>query len=434
MKYTLSCLLIIQALFLTSCTKFKGNVTQSSSSGVLASGDLLLNLGTKAPFISFQAEDNLFFFVSGGCVNINCSQLWKTDGSPENTKMVAANLNHTLLDKTTSFQGELYFVLQPIPAGPINSVWHTSGLSAHVRLQSELPASVSSARAPVGAFKKGADEVLVFLGTPAGATGVRLFAFANSPTAVVQLPGEATHPDAHEEVEAVVVANERLYYALDSSVWMTDGTIAGTQELYSDNPGIRELAFLDGHLYFSTNDNVWKIEDGGTITPILTGSISGIFPATNKIFVVSDGSLWVIDSSGAGHLKTIIADVSSITLKVSAKVFNDTLIIAVAENDPFDLFPATDVYRSDGTMAGTHVISGLPRFFPDKIFTTNSYAYLSQVSGSKQSIWKTDSHVAVALGGGETCMGWSPFGSLGAQLFYLEMNCLTLQFSAYTIQ
>lgn len=197
-------------------------------------------------------------------------------------------------------------------------------------------------------------------------------------------------------------------------VYATDGTLAGTQPLFSPGtpfataPQLCEFAVYGGDLYFALGNEIWKTD--GTLagtSQVYASSLQNFnphnFAESNGLlyFIALDGSrrqLWRTDGTAPGTQQ-----VTQLT-KDPADFHNFTPLGA------FTLFradcgggPECSLYRTDGTAAGTVLISdkrtrGAHPLRPLPVLNGRAFVYGSdRLTSSNRALYSTDGATFDAL-------------------------------------
>jgi ELWxxDGT repeat protein len=187
--------------------------------------------------------------------------------------------------------------------------------------------------------------------------------------------------------QELVDVNGTLYFTAEDSkgreLWKSDGTAAGTQLVEDIRPGAassnpRDLINVNGTLYFTADDGtsgreLWKSTgtEAGTVrvANIGPGSISShaerLTAVGNRVFFRADNDgdgvnkLYVSDGTTAGtkilkdfgsHIPSNLTNLNGFLMFVEFKGSSDAGDVIA-----FD----TDLWRSDGTVAGTQQVHGV---------------------------------------------------------------------------
>ena len=265
-------------------------------------------------------------------------------------------------------------------------------------------------------------------GTAAGTTFVRAFGAASGTAAGGA--GTAVPP-----INTSTVAGNRLFFTTEpgpgatgaDELWVSDGTSAGTTMLADIDPGNAgpyssrngfpasasgQLAALNGGLYFANDDPAHGVElwrsDGtaaGTglfldINPGAAGSFPGNMAVIDNTLYFSattatgSSALWSSNGTAAGT--SAVASFNS-QPKGSALFENIPDAFAVLGNTLLfaaDNGAGTDLWKTDGTAAGTAVVKmlmpGTPTSAPSDFTTVGDKAFFAVTGGMTEALWVTD--------------------------------------------
>ena len=229
---------------------------------------------------------------------------------------------------------------------------------------------------------------------------------------------------------SIVIGNEMYFAGTDAAhgteLWKTDGTTAGTQLVGDLNPGIDGSDFsgfadFNGKLAFQSLGQLW-ISDG---TPGGTHSLgaynpAGVGGATDRMAVLGSdlyfsryassnptghdtGELWKTDGTVAGT--TMVVDLSPGSDGRDAINSTSSNLIAVGNALYFAADDGThgwELYRSDGTTAGTTLVAdvapapatGSPSdgSYPSDLTNVNGTLYFTaSMNGATPALYKLDS-------------------------------------------
>lgn len=262
-----------------------------------------------------------------------------------------------------------------------------------------------------------------FFSATDGTNGFELYVSDGFSAGTVLLRDIFSGPGSSNPQSLINVGGTLFFIASDGStgveLWKSDGTTAGTvlvKDIRS-GPGSSSPASLTvfgGVLYFSADDGMngrelWKSDgtSAGTvqvkdINPAaagasLTAAAKFVELGANLYFAANDGTggeLWKTDGTTAGTIKVKdinpTADTNALTSNNEIVVIGTTLF-----------FPATDVtngrelYKSDGTDAGTVLVSnintGSANSNPDQLtVVNNAFLYFRATNASDTELYRTD--------------------------------------------
>jgi ELWxxDGT repeat protein len=206
--------------------------------------------------------------------------------------------------------------------------------------------------------------------------------------------------------------NSQLFYFLDAGtegqLWRTDGTAAGTVQVADLNTGLDDdnallLTPFGNRLYFFASDasgdpmRLWSTDGtaAGTrqavtfgLPPATALSANALAVAGNQLFVFLDTGLWVSDGTDAG---THLVSASAFTASPTAVLGNRLVFITPGNSNV-----PSGLWTSDGTPAGTlpladgqgHLVAG-----PDQVVTLGGQLLFSVPSFNfavPGAVWQSD--------------------------------------------
>jgi ELWxxDGT repeat protein len=222
----------------------------------------------------------------------------------------------------------------------------------------------------------------------------------------------------------IIAAGERVsFFAYDDNdmdrYWSSDGSSAGTLVIDDVSPG-RNAPHLytsfAGITYFARGNGLWKSDGtlaGTSLVKDLGAPIVAVRSTTRHLFVIASGdrNLWRSDGTAAGTHQMVLASgaaytIGDIAAELAGVVFaqswgqlwrvEESAILspttiqtggAVVVAGGVMVFPAgpgaSELWRSDGTGAGTYKVKTLA---PSKLTVAGRYVYF--LVGSK--LWRTD--------------------------------------------
>ncbi|MBE4749635.1 HYR domain-containing protein [Corallococcus sp. ZKHCc1 1396] len=292
-------------------------------------------------------------------------KLWATDGTAQGTRSMqdlvppSAVIDHTTL---SSVPGRLFFTAHDTATG--RELWTSDGTAqgTHVvrDLQSGAASGVRAPNPPV-AFgtsvlfaaedRDGDTELWKSDGTEAGTVRVQDV-----------WPGpQGSHPSF------LGPCGGAMYFSAvgpeGRELWRTDGTDAGTWRVRDLRPGSESsnpgpVTALGSTCFFTADDG----QHGRTLW-----KTNGTYPSTSRVSDLVAGSFE--------------PELSQLT------VLGDTLLFLVKDGQQVDL------WRTDGTEAGTLPVKALPRDLSGTVSLVRAGArvyYLTQGTGSGRQLWVTD--------------------------------------------
>ncbi|OZG73344.1 hypothetical protein BTA51_09935 [Hahella sp. CCB-MM4] len=244
----------------------------------------------------FKKGDITYFVANDG---IHGYEIWKTDGTEEGTEMVADAFPWTEsadLSEFTEFKNELYFTAD-IEGTPGRNIWKTDGTEAGTKI-------VATGRSPSNFV---ATNDRLFYTDYTSETGSELYAFNGEKAYLVKdiFPGGSS-----SQVQSLTAFNNKVYFVAISGdapgylIWKSDGTADGTslaEDSFLFNGGAEIVKFKDSILVVGTVDHgetikVVKLEKNGDLSahnlplpgPELDDpSIEIAFDADSRVFIVA---------------------------------------------------------------------------------------------------------------------------------------------------
>jgi ELWxxDGT repeat protein len=366
---------------------------------------------------NFVNVDGVVFFTATDATH--GTELWSTDGTIEGTEMVKdinAGSGGSDPSDLTSVDGELYFAAYDDAAG--NELWKSDGTAAGTVMVKDLQPGGDPSY-PDNLTNVGG--TLFFAGDDATA-GTELWKSDGTPAGtemVEDINPNGSDGSSPQELRAV---GSTLYFAADdgtngTELWSSDGTAGGTSMLDDINPGSDssdpgELTELNGKVYFAattdaTGRELWaKNVSGGPaflVKDIAPGLI-GLFPASgfpagltvlnNRILFKAETGpgaqgLWSSDGTAVGTVELQELTTMSQALK---RVGGTVFFVG------FDLAHGSELWKTDGTLAGTEVLDVTPGSGGTAITLHAGFATaqgrLFFAAGTDNELWSSDGTVA----------------------------------------
>ena len=287
--------------------------------------------GGSSPSDLVSVNGLLFFSANDGH---HGRELWRSDGTAAGTTMVRdiipgkAGSNPTAL---ANINGTLYFSVDDPTAGV--EVWKSDGTSDGTVMVD----NVTPLHGSVDQFTM-IGKTLYFQGTGQATRDIDLYASNGKPngTTILKVASDNDVSNGEQFDRLTSFAGELFFFDDDqpnvgvgaSTLYKTDGTIAGTESLAGFDETFDAIVYKD-NLYFQGN----------------TGMANG-------------NGLWRSDGSSAGTKLF-----SSLDNPQSFDVLNDELIFSAS--DPVN---GTEERKTDGTVNGTGLIKDIAEGSPDSSF------------------------------------------------------------------
>jgi ELWxxDGT repeat protein/VCBS repeat-containing protein len=209
---------------------------------------------------------------------------------------------------------------------------------------------------------------------------------------------------------SLTAINGNLFFAASDSnnglqLWKSDGTAAGTVMLTDINPsngglGVGDLIEYNNKLYFFGNDPVQGVQlwesDGTTAGTVPIVSVADgfgdIVVANGVLFFEGGTGIWKTDGTPNGTVK--LATTSDNPSGVLTAV-NGTVFFAVI---PFDGYVHGQLWKSDGTVAGTNMIIdfgyGSQVGFSNSFKAVNDLLFFTAINNQGLQLWRSDGTAA----------------------------------------
>jgi ELWxxDGT repeat protein len=363
--------------------------SDGTAAGTVRVKDIVAGAGGSAPTHLTGAGNALYFSASDGAAG---RELWKSDGTPAGTVRVrdiwAGTAGSGPYD-LANLNGTLYFVASDGVSG--RELWKSNGTSAGtVRVKDIAPGSGS-------AFGDGADLTAVngtlYFVADDGQSGTELWRSNGTAAGTVSVT-DFSKSFFNGGPWNLTDVNGTLYFSAFGGngieLYKSNGTAAGTVEVkdiepehmdrfdtyYSSDPG--ELTNVNGTLYFvatrhydMSGRELWKSNgteagtvmvadlrpetifvdypgDGPSGEAPVDGNPGNLTNVNGTLFFTSEKGLWKSNGGGATLLKEFAESSNLLNL-------NGTLLLSARDNAG-----STELWRSDGTAAGTTLVKGKP--------------------------------------------------------------------------
>lgn len=311
------------------------------------------NCGSSPTWFSRRGDDVLFQARD----TVHGQELWATDGTTGGTRMVrdirpgpdsgAPFMFAPLGDR---------FLLQVFGPNSSLQLWSTDGTTGGTNYIREIaPLSVTS---PSGL--QGSANGLVFFGTDDGASGHELWATDGTAAGTGLVRDICPGPCEGASRFTGTILGGRLFFGARSAqdaapeLWTSDGTFAGTQPIgVSFAPFVRPVVFGDA-VIFSGGEGpgpreLWRTDGTRRGTSRLAPVVpTGFFEWRGLLFVAAGHDVWVTD----GRPERI----------GQIPVFSTTGFAGHGNRvylDGFSEAEGIELWRTDGTVEGTHIVKDI---------------------------------------------------------------------------
>ena len=354
---------------------------------------------------SVVANDRLFVLTSGG-------ELWVTDGTDANSRQIPLDFDTRYLDHLTPVGDRVLFVDKAEGV-----TWITDGTPEGTIPLANVPVSHPTTAAVLG------DSIIVAYPqvTVTDSIGSEPITLVDSPTRNAFL--------------AFTEISDQLYFRFDAglgpAIWKTDGTVAGTKEVFrrydwtADSRFSGEPFRLGGALFVRPTDSFFRgsfwstngTTDGTSVAEVLVdATIVEQFP--NYVFFRRPSEsgvqeLWVLDQSHNAR------NLGLIPWRSSFLALGDDSFLAISN------FGVGQVWFIDAASGETRLSeTDVPIWPPNSFAALDNELYFvvgTDVTAS-QSIWKTDGTESgtIKVFEGAAWVGNGPRNLLavGSQLFF----------------
>ena len=350
-----------------------------------------INVGVNSSSPHYLTEfNNKVYFVAGNGAN---SKLYASDGTNAGTQLIGPTIGNGIVWFLTKYNNKLYFTYDDGIHGL--ELWTSDGSAAGTYLLKDIWTGTTAGGAPYSSlpsFFTFCNGLLFFqASTPTRNEGLWV---TDGTTVGTQMLGNQYSTPFGSSTNFIVL-NTKIYFKGNAGsgygLWSSDGTTAGTQLIQSGFVGVSGAshAVLGNKFYFQNGNNtngqeLWASDgtSAGTnmIRDINTVGFSSdpqnFFTDGQKVyFEATDGisgrELWVTDGTSLGTqlLKDIAVGASS------AHPGSGSPKGIIAFNNQVYFFGnsgfAVEMYKTDGTVAGTALIKSFPSIFT----VTYSFAF-----------------------------------------------------------
>jgi ELWxxDGT repeat protein len=322
--------------------------TDGTATGTSMVADITPGSAGSTPGWLTNANGTLFFWAT------NTAELWKSDGTTTGTVLVKDIPNDQRpwgLGSFASVNGTVFFAADDGTHG--NELWMSNGTAAGTVMVKDINSTTP------GSY-------------PGDLTNVngRLFFTANGGGlwASDGSPADTTPVTGYSASDLANVHGTLFFAGSSSGLYKSDGTAAGTTLL--SNESASNLTNVNGTLFFAGNDGtygdeLWKSD--GTVAG--TTLVKDIYPGGSV-----GGYGYYPNSSNPSNLTN----------------FNGTLYFSANDGTH-----GTELWKSDGTSAGTIMVADNNPGYPNDLTNVNGTLYFSANDGTHRTqLWKSDGTAA----------------------------------------
>ncbi|WP_428307354.1 ELWxxDGT repeat protein [Lacipirellula sp.] len=346
---------------------------------------------------------------------------WISDGTTAGTTLVKDVLHATASgypSVTVEVNGVHYFLANDGAHGV--ELWRTNGRTAGTSLVKDIRPGSLSAFSTNSVLKFANVNGKLYFPANNGSNGVELWV-SDGTAAGTKLVKDINSGSASSSPAQLTNVGGIIYFSANDGVtgnelWRSNGTAAGTQLVANLQPSAisstpENLVTVDGTLYFtadapSLGTQLWKIPAGSSAPVRVTNAANAAVNSPNipltvvddKIFFVmrvetTGDELWVADSTGARSVVDL--DPNSVFSSPS----NTINVNGVFYFDGVSTAQGRELWRSDGTTAGTYLVRDLaPReasSYPSHFVNVNGTLFFASTVGSYGTeLWKSDGTAA----------------------------------------
>lgn len=368
--------------------------TDGTAAGTQLLKDINPGVNTSSPYGMIGIDGVLYFRATDAD---HGGELWKSDGTEAGTVMIK-DINpgsaSCLPVEMTSLNGLVYFIAESASTG--RELWRTDGTEAGTELVYDIaPGSESSA--PSDLTRIG-DQL--FFWANDGVHGTELWRSDGTAT------GTALVKDLLQNLVSnvpspVLELNGRAYFAAmdwahGTELWSTDGTEAGTTLVKNISPSNASTVFghmrvLNDRLIFSaktesTGRELWTSDgtEQGTalLDELVPGPGDGMPPGTQP--AISNGLFFFVAADTASGYGYELYATDGTTMHMVKDIRTDTLgstainTLTPACGGVFfsadDGVHGNEIWFSDGTEAGTHLVSDIAPGEQDGLFMDPAFS------------------------------------------------------------
>jgi ELWxxDGT repeat protein len=411
----------------TAATGYELWKTDGTPAGTVLVKDILPGAASSTPKYLTNVGGTLYFAANDGVSGL---EMWKSDGTAAGTVLVK-DINPGAADSIGSLEnlpyftnvgGTLFFVANDGAVG--FELWKSNGSAAGTALVKD----VGSGDAEAPRQLTNVNGTLYFRGM--GSEGAELW--KSSGTAATTIVVKDIVPGQYGSgLDSLTNVNGTLYFSASdetngTELWRSNGTSAGTTLVKDINPSgssyPTNLINVNGTVYFAADDGesgveLWKSSGtaAGTalVKDIRLGADDGLHESfalgratigSTLYFFASDGTtgteLW--KSGGTAATTVLVKDIRvGGTSGVGAFYGDVGRLVAVGGNVYFaaddDSASGTELWKSNGTAAGTQIVADLRHVssFPKELANVNGMLYFQAYGqDSGVELWKSNGTAA----------------------------------------
>lgn len=349
--------------------------------------DINTGAGGSGPRDFTEYEGRLFFAASNGG---NGYELWVTQGSKASTQLMGdiwPGRESGVPTEITVFNGLMYFFANDGESG--RELYRSDGTpQGTIRVADSIEGRGGSS----GEFMTIAGDKMYFNSdsNEAGKQGLWVSDGTAEGTRHVDFQGPAT-----DRVDLLTPYGDRLLFAVDSQVYVTDGTSEGTSALPSiegvDSAErfVRGIQVLNGRVFVTyTESSVAGVYDANLESGTALNNAQDVHVANGRAYHWSTSGLYVLEPDNTSTRLVTFNSFFGTRLTNTATV-NNGMIFAI--NRTLDRY---EIWSTNGTAEGTQMVEQITDASSDPLlgFTQIDDAiYFAATNGNlRESLWKVD--------------------------------------------
>ncbi len=318
------------------------------------------------------------------------SELWRTDGTTAGTFLVKDIVPGSGSSSPSQFAvvGTTVFFAASTPSTGIE-LWRSDGTRAGTVLVADLQPGVSSSRPfflePFGSR--------VLFSANAKGSGQELWISDGTPIGTLQLGDLLPGPRSSYPRSMVVLGKVAVFAAnspLGLELWRTDGTAAGTKLVKDIRAGAGHsvpsgLTVSGRWVYFAADDGrsgneLWRTDGTTAGTRLVKDIASGPSASRPRELVAFRGGVLFDADTTSGSEPWFSDGTASGTMRLSRGARKPAKFAVVPAVVPFAVFRAggslgRELWRTDGTPGGTHIVKDIRAGSADAISQRNNYVF-----------------------------------------------------------
>jgi len=398
---------------------------------------LIQRVGNHVLFYGTDAQNNLQVMSSDVTAG-NAIQL-TTGTQPSNVSFTRAIYHATVA-------GFAYFSISDGPQTTTWSVWRTDGTVAGTRRVGALPPIDQS---EPGNTRVAGDSTAVYIQTYGADTKASLYEYDAAADSTRLLTG-GYYASIMDEF---VFSAGTLYFSINDPVtgdepWVSNGTAAGTHLLANLKPETSDggsspdsFVALNGKLVFAADDGVhgrelWTSDGTNAGTVLLSDVNPGAAGSSPNHLFASDNALYFFatDANGRQNFMRLAGSAAAQTLannltptppdpygtitclQDTPAVLNGVVYFAANDGNA-----GTELWSTDGTAAGTHMVAdiapGAADSNPCNLTVFNNHLYFSAAGPAGNELWTSDGTSAGTLQVVDIAPGTADSSPIGLTVF-----------------